>query len=272
MADLPADWGALCALALVLGLKHGLDADHLATIDGLTRLAAGERRRHARWCGALFSIGHGAVVVAIVVALGSLHGRWQAPGWLDATGTAISLTFLLALGIANLRRVLATPPDEVVRPVGLKGRLLAPALHSPHPLVAAAVGALFAFSFDTVSQAALFAVAGDGFGPGSAVVLALLFVLGMLITDGVNGLWISRLLARADRLAARASRLMSAAVAAVSLGVAAFGVARWVSPAAEAWAETRGSGLFGGIVVAVLLASYGLAHWWARRARPAWAA
>ena len=40
MDALPATWTALCALAFVLGLKHGFDADHLATIDGLTRYNA----------------------------------------------------------------------------------------------------------------------------------------------------------------------------------------------------------------------------------------
>jgi hypothetical protein len=35
--ELPNDWIALLTLVFILGAKHGLDADHLATIDGLTR-------------------------------------------------------------------------------------------------------------------------------------------------------------------------------------------------------------------------------------------
>lgn len=31
MHDLPADWSALCAVVILLGLKHDFDADHLAT-------------------------------------------------------------------------------------------------------------------------------------------------------------------------------------------------------------------------------------------------
>ena len=42
-------------------------------------------------------------------------------------------------------------------------------------------------------------------------------MLGMLVTDGVNGLWISRLIRRADEIARIASRVMGLAVAAVSL-------------------------------------------------------
>ena len=48
MHDLPTDWTALAALVFLLGLKHGFDADHLATIDGLTRLIAREAERGAR--------------------------------------------------------------------------------------------------------------------------------------------------------------------------------------------------------------------------------
>ena len=38
MHTLPSDWTSLCAVVFLLGMRHGLDADHLAAIDGLTRL------------------------------------------------------------------------------------------------------------------------------------------------------------------------------------------------------------------------------------------
>lgn len=56
-------FAALCALALILGIKHGFDADHLATIDGLARCNAARSPRAARLSGALFSSGHGLVVL-----------------------------------------------------------------------------------------------------------------------------------------------------------------------------------------------------------------
>jgi high-affinity nickel-transport protein len=52
----------------------------------------------------------------------------------------------------------------------------------------------------------------------------------MLVTDGLNGWWIARLIARADEMAALASRIMGAAVAAVSLLVAALGLAGCCRP------------------------------------------
>ena len=75
MPNLPSDWSALLALVFVLGLRHGIDADHIATIDALTRLRSG--RRAARWCGALFALGHGSVVLMIVGAAASRPIGWR---------------------------------------------------------------------------------------------------------------------------------------------------------------------------------------------------
>jgi high-affinity nickel-transport protein len=256
MHELPADWTALCAVVLLLGLKHGFDADHLAAIDGLTRYNSRLLRRFARYCGALFSLGHGAIVLAIAVLVGLASASWGAPSWLELSGAWISIGFLTLIGIVNLRAVLATAPHEVVAPVGLKGRLLGRLHRAGHPAGVATVGALFALSFDTISQSALFALAATRFGGiGHAVGLGLLFVLGMLITDGVNGLWISRLIARADRLACIASRVMSLAVSGVALLVAGLGAARLASPWVDRWSEGKEL-LFGGAVVAVVTISF----------------
>jgi high-affinity nickel-transport protein len=86
---------------------------------------------------------------------------------------------------------------------------------------------LFALSFDTLSQAAFFALTASQFGGWQhALLLAALFMLGMLLTDGINGLWIARLIARADQVALIASRVMGLVVSGVSLLVAAFGAPR----------------------------------------------
>ncbi|HSB22909.1 MAG TPA: nickel transporter [Burkholderiaceae bacterium] len=234
MQDVPADWGALCALVLLLGMRHGLDADHLAAIDGLTRVSARRRQAHARYCGALFSIGHGAVVLSIAALAGALGARWMPPAWFDAVGGGISIGFLLLIGVVNLRAVARAPVDAAVPLVAVRGRLVDRVLGRPGRGSSAAavmgVGALFALSFDTLSQSALFAMMAVRFGGVShALTLGLVFVLGMLVSDGVNGWWISRLIDRTDRLAVVASRVMTMAVAGVSLLVAALGAARMAS-------------------------------------------
>lgn len=256
MEHLPASFGGLAVVAFLLGLKHGFDADHLATIDGLTRVNTRAGRGFARYCGALFSLGHGAVVVAIALLVSSAVTRWQTPGWLETTGVAISIFFLTLLGILNLRAVWRAAPDEVVAPIGLKGRFLGSLARAKNPFVVAIVGALFALSFDTISQAAFFALAAGQFGGAIfAATLGLLFVLGMLVTDGANGMWISRLIVRADETARIASRVMSLAVACVSLLVAAFSAAKLLLPRVDGWAEGKELA-FGAAVVAVVVAGF----------------
>jgi nickel/cobalt transporter (NiCoT) family protein len=265
MHELPTEWTALCALVFLLGLKHGFDADHLATIDGLTRYNARHQRWFSRYCGALFSLGHGAIVLAIALAVGIASERWDAPPWLEQFGAWTSILFLSLIGIVNLHAVLSTSPDQVVAPVGLKGRLLGRLNCASHPLTVALVGALFALSFDTVSQSALFALAATQFGGvGRALLLGALFVFGMLVTDGVNGLWISRLISRSDQLACIASRVMSLAVSGVSLLVAAFGAAKLMLPAVDAWSEGKELA-FGSLVIAVIALSFSAAMLLARR-------
>lgn len=259
METLPSDWLSLLMLTFVLGMKHGFDADHLATIDGLTRYNARYRPGVARYCGTLFSLGHGAVVMAIALGVSALAGQWAVPEWFGLTGAVISISFLVALGVLNLNAVLAAAPDQVVQPLGLKGRLLGRLGRASHPALIALVGALFALSFDTLSQAAFFALTATQFGGWQhALLLAGLFMLGMLLTDGINGLWIARLIARADQVAFVASRVMGLVVSGISLLVAAFGAAKLLSPAIDAWSEGKEL-LFGAALVLVIALSFLLA-------------
>ncbi len=265
--DLPNDWIALLALVFILGAKHGLDADHLATIDGLTRYNLRIAPRRARWCGSLFSVGHGAVVMLIAFGVGVASTAWQVPEWMEDLGTWISIAFLTLLGVLNLRAVLAAPTGDMVATVGLKAGLLRRLQATSHPLAIAAVGALFALSFDTMSQAALFAVTATRHGGvGHTLALGLAFTAGMLLADGANGLWIASLLRRADHRARIASRVMGLMVAAISLSVAAFGLARWLRADVSQWYEGREL-LVGGGVIVLLAGSFAIGNWMARSSR-----
>ncbi|MBS0320291.1 MAG: nickel transporter [Proteobacteria bacterium] len=259
MGDTTASFALACAFAYVFGLKHGLDADHLATIDGLTRYNARANPRLARFAGALFSLGHGVVVVIVALAAATLASRWRTPGWLEITGATVSVIFLFGLAYMNARAVLSAPPDTVVPTHGIKGRMLGRFVAVRSPWAIAAVGVLFAVSFDTVSQAALFALAAAHFGGvGSALVFASLFFAGMLTVDGLNGMWISRLVSRADRTAVVASRVMALGVAGISFTVGAFTVAKLILPSLDAWADAHelwfGVAVMVGVVGAFLAA------------------
>jgi high-affinity nickel-transport protein len=273
MTDLPADWSALCVLVVLLGMRHGLDADHLAAIDGLTRLSSRRRLAIARYCGALFSLGHGAVVIAIAVFAGALGARWAPPAWFEALGAWISIGFLALIGFVNLHALLRAAPDTPVPLVGLRGqvvaRLLARFSRASGAAAVIGVGALFALSFDTLSQAALFAVLGAQYGGlEHALTLGLLFVLGMLAADGANGWWVSRLVDRTDRMAVLASRTMTAAVSGVSLLVAAFGAARLLSADLDGWFDGKELAV-GATTIVLIASSYLLAFRLALRQRHA---
>jgi high-affinity nickel-transport protein len=255
MDSATASWSTLCMVAFVLGMKHGLDADHLATIDGLTRYNLREHRLLARFCGTLFSLGHGAVVLVVALATAALAQNWEAPHWLEISGAAISVAFLFVLAYLNITALLAAAPGEIVTAVGLKARVLGRFATLRNGWAIAGVGALFALSFDTISQAALFALAASRFGGvAQALLVALLFVAGMLAVDGCNGLWISGLLRRADRTAAIASRIMALTVAGLSVGVGFFTLIRLLFPHVSAWTEGREFWIGATVVFAVSIA------------------
>lgn len=255
MEALPHDWLALLSLVFVLGMKHGFDPDHLATIDGLARFNAANYRL-ARWCGFLFSLGHGMVVMTAATAISLLSRQWSIPVWLEDFGAWISILFLLALGLLNLIAVFKTAPDQVVQPSGLKGKLLGRLRRARHPALIVLVGALFALSFDTMSQTALFSLTARGLGGWNyALLLGFTFMIGMMATDGINGLWIYRLLRRSDQVACIASRVMGLSVGFLSLLVAGFGIAKYFSPLVSAWGEGKEM-LMGAAIVATIGLSF----------------
>ncbi len=189
MAPSSMAWFPLCCTVFALGLRHGLDADHLAAIGGLTRFNSGVRPELARWCGALFSIGHGSVVILVAVTIGGAATRYSIPSWARDFGAWVSIGFLVMLGLLNLSLVLRTPIDEMVHPTGLRSRLLLRLTRTSHPLAIIAIGALFAVSMDTLSQAVLFSATAARFGGwGSAAVLGALFTLGMLLLGCDSGI------------------------------------------------------------------------------------
>jgi high-affinity nickel-transport protein len=259
MEVMPQDWLGLVLVVFILGLKHGMDPDHLATIDGLTRFNAQHRPRLSRWSGCLFSLGHGLVVTLVAAIIALTANRWSAPHWLEDFGAWVSILFLLALGIANLWEVFRSERDQVVRPVGFKGRFLRRFSETSHPVVIAAVGAAFALSFDTVSQTVLFSLTASNLaGWIFSIALGILFMIGMMVTDSINGFWVARLLRRTNQRALIASRVMGLSIAFLSLAIAGLGMAKYFAPAFSAMLEGA-SILMGCGLLVILLASFTLA-------------
>ena len=93
-------------LAYTFGLRHAVDADHIAAVDNVTRKLMQEGKRPAS-VGFFFSLGHSTIVVIaslIVYATASaiekqLHIVKEIGG---AIGTAVSAFFLIAIAVINI--------------------------------------------------------------------------------------------------------------------------------------------------------------------------
>ena len=93
-------------LAYVLGLRHAVDADHIAAIDNVVRKLMQEGKRPIA-AGLFFSLGHSLVVsIAVAVIVGTafaLQGKlhpFKVIGSVIGTGT--SAFFLLTIACINL--------------------------------------------------------------------------------------------------------------------------------------------------------------------------
>src|SRR4051794_10205644 len=93
-------------LAYGFGLRHAVDADHIAAIDNVTRKLMQEGRRPVG-IGLFFSLGHSTVValasIAVALTATALQGRFSAFRDVGGIiGTSVSAFFLLAIAGMNL--------------------------------------------------------------------------------------------------------------------------------------------------------------------------
>ena len=191
-------------LAWSLGLRHAVDADHIAAIDNVTRKLVQAGRRSLS-VGLFFALGHSAVV-ALVVALLALAApaleQWREVGGL--IGTLVSAFFLFAIAIVNLaifrstwrtfRRVRngAAAPDLAPASGGLRTRLARPLFALiAKPWHMLPLGFLFGLGFDTATEIALLGLsatqAANGLPVGAVLVFPALFAAAMALVDSADG-------------------------------------------------------------------------------------
>ncbi len=199
-------------LAYTFGLRHAVDADHIAAIDNVTRKLLQERRS-ALGVGPFFAIGHSTVIVvmsmAIAMAAISLSARFdEVKNYGSIISTSVSAFFLLLLAAANMsilvsvyktfRAVRRGQPlvdedlDLLLNKRGLLSRLFRPlfrlASRSWHMFP---IGFLFGLGFDTATEIALFGIsatqASHGLSFGALLSLPMLFTAGMTLIDTTDG-------------------------------------------------------------------------------------
>jgi len=219
-------------LMLVLGLRHGLDPDHIACIDGLTWRAMQHGRHHSPWVGTLFAIGHGLLVTMVAVVFSQVGRVVEvASNWarlFDWVPTAL----LLLVALLNVRQLCSSTQAA---PMSLKLRLIPPWLRDhAAPWAVVLTGALFAAVFDTATQASAWGyVAGQQGGRCiAALVAGLVFTIGMGVTDTIDGrlLWRIGRHAGGQQLTLRFRRTLGWLVVGISCGVAAFNIGKALAP------------------------------------------
>lgn len=183
------------ALFFLLGLRHGIEPDHIAAIDGLTVRAHDHRLRHAPWTGSLFALGHGLAIAAVAIAVSIAASRVELPGsWVELLDW-VPIVLLSLLGAWNLRALLR-PGDY--RPSSVRMKLVPAALRERTDVWSTvAVGVFFALVVDTVAHISawsVFATHHGGWPAGAAA--GVLFSLGMLIASTADSQVIARMLRR----------------------------------------------------------------------------
>lgn len=202
----------LIALVFLLGLRHGLDTDHLATINSITQNNL-SKKYASNWVGFFFALGHGipVTIISILIGIGLNH---SVPEWLDRFGSFISAFFLLIFGLINLLSLIKKKPADSVKIYGAKTLLFNKLISKINrPILICGIGALFALSFDTFSQAAVFSLSASAMaGWIFAGFLGLVFTIGMMLSDGLNGFLIAKIIHRADKISIITSYLVGTAI------------------------------------------------------------
>jgi high-affinity nickel-transport protein len=205
-ADRPAVM-ATALLAWVFGLRHAVDADHIAAIDNVVRklMQAGDTPRSA---GLYFALGHSSVVVVatVLLALGvvSLGGDSLLREIGGLIGTSVSALFLLVIAAINLAIFAglwrtfrmareqgihdAAGLDALLANRGVLARLLGPMFRLvTRPWHMYPLGFLFGLGFDTATEIGLLSISATEAARSASLadilVFPALFAAGMALVD-----------------------------------------------------------------------------------------
>ena len=200
-------------LAYSFGLRHAVDADHIAAIDNVTRklMQAGKRPVSI---GLMFSLGHSTIVVlasaGIAATALALQSRMDGLKEIGAVvGTIVSTLFLFAIALMNLvilrsvirafRRVRNGESyndedfDLLLNNRGFLARIFRPLFRlitkSWHMYL---LGFLFGLGFDTATEVGLLGIsaasAAQGLPIWSILVFPVLFTAGMTLVDSTDSI------------------------------------------------------------------------------------
>ncbi|MDI9408834.1 MAG: HoxN/HupN/NixA family nickel/cobalt transporter [Candidatus Pacebacteria bacterium] len=223
----------LAVIAYSFGLRHALDADHIAAIDNATRrlMLSG---KSARGVGIYFSLGHSSVV--LLLSLGIAMSATMVQSHFDSLlsigktlGTGISILFLVTVGLANLRLAIGmwrdnrrgaeagSTPNPRTPWYGGVFKLVRKSWHL-YPL-----GFLFGLSFESATEIALLGISASSASAHwpvwQVMIFPLLFSAAMVLVDAADGVLMLGVYGWGNR-SQSAKLYYNLAVTLVSVGVA----------------------------------------------------
>lgn len=204
-------------LAYTFGLRHAVDADHIAAIDNVTRklMQSGKRPLSV---GLFFSLGHSTVVVVasifVALAVSALQDKFANFKEIGGLiGTSVSAFFLLIVAVANIfilasvyrlfkavkrgERFIDEDLNILLAQRGVIGRML----RSVFDVISKSwhmypLGILFGLGFDTATEIALLGISAsqsaDGMSMWSILVFPALFTAGMSLVDATDSVLMVR--------------------------------------------------------------------------------
>ncbi len=182
----------LIAATLLLGLRHGVDWDHIAAISDITSTQG--HPRTALWLGTVYAIGHATVVGFLGILAVLLDFRL--PSWVDTfmePFVGITLVLLGAYVIYSLwehgsqfqwrsRWMLLWESLEAGYH-RLRGRPQPRSPRSYGTFSAYVIGMIHGIGAETPTQVLLFIAAAGAAGHREGITLVLTFILGLLLSN-----------------------------------------------------------------------------------------
>jgi high-affinity nickel-transport protein len=200
-------------LAYSLGLRHAVDADHIAAIDNVTRKLMQQNKRPVA-VGFMFSLGHSTIVVLGALAIAGAaralqHHLDRARDIGSLVGALVSIAFLFAIAAVNLvvlrsvwlcfqrvRRGGAYVEEDFDLLLGSRG-LLARLFRPMFNLIQSSwhmypLGVLFGLGFDTATEIGVLGIsasqAARGLPLAAILVFPALFAAGMTLVDTTDNI------------------------------------------------------------------------------------
>ncbi|OCF39887.1 high-affinity nickel-transporter [Kwoniella heveanensis CBS 569] len=208
----------LALLAWTIGLRHGLDADHISAIDNATRQLVSLGQLPIT-CGLFFSLGHSTIVIVVNIAIAvsvDIYDKLDRFGSVGGIiGASVSASFLFLIACINIyflvgaikqrrrikyRHAHNLPLEEDEDPTKIHGggclvRIIGPVLKAvDRPWKMYPVGVLFGLGFDTASSIALLAISAiaqrgpDGQAISHGKIVVLPFTAGMSLVDSLDSI------------------------------------------------------------------------------------